>query len=74
MDEEGGTHQIGDVDTQARILDAIRKEKSGTYIEDLARKLTLNRGTVKLYVGRLEEARKVRIEKKGNLKLILATH
>ncbi len=61
---------FGDDEVEKKILEAIRNSPRGTYIEELARELKLNRATIKDRVIRLEAQGKIEAEKKGATKML----
>jgi predicted transcriptional regulator len=64
------TNLLGDNEMETKILKNIEKHSTGTWIEKIARELDLNRATVRNYVIRLEVMGKVKLEKKGQIKMI----
>ena len=61
---------FGDEEMEAKILKTIEKKPHGTYIEELARELKLNRATVRNYVAVLEAKGKIMIEQRGTAKMM----
>jgi len=64
-----GCH-MGNDNMEKEILRIVQKSETGTWIEDVARELRINRATACKYITRLEALGKIRIEKKGQMKMI----
>ena len=57
------------MELEKRILRLLKKDREGTTISDLAKKLKLHRHTIPKYLYKLEAQKKIKIRKVGVAKL-----
>ena len=64
------TNILGDNAMESNIMEYIKSHPRGTWNEEIARELKLNRATVSKYLTRLEALGKIELEKKGPMNMI----
>ncbi len=62
--------KVLDDNMEDKILKYIEEHPTGTWTEQISRDLTMNRATAKNYIVRLEALGKVKMEKRGQMKVI----
>ena len=55
---------------EAKVVNYVKDQHEGTWVEEIAKNLKLHRATVKKYVSKMEGAGSVKIIYKGNIKMI----
>lgn len=64
------TNVLGNEKMEKKIIEHISDHPTGTWVEEVARDLKINRATASKYIIRLEALGKVRLEKRGQMKVI----